>query len=101
MEKNSQDLEIIDEQGLAQRLKVELKVVKKAVKNGRLRPGRHYFFLDSGKPLFEWGPALIAKLHEDCLQAPPKAALSRLPAQNIPSPKEPGINRAYFAKNRC
>jgi len=35
---------------------------------GVLRPGRH--FIQHGRTIrFEWGPDLLKKLHEDCLQA--------------------------------
>jgi len=96
MEKHSQDLEIIDEQELALRLKLDLKVIRKAIKYGQLRPGRHYFIIGDGKPRFQWSPSLITKIHEDCFQSPAKEAVSRPLMKKGRPTKGSRINKDYF-----
>jgi len=61
MDKHSPESEIIGEQELALRLKLDLKVIKKAIKSGQLRQGQHYFTI-GGKPRFLWCPGLITNL---------------------------------------
>jgi len=60
MKKFIQDLEVVDEQELAQRLGLDPVAIKNAVEAGLLQSGRHYFTL-CGRPRFLW-PDIVENL---------------------------------------
>lgn len=59
--------EIIDLSTFAERMRVAETTVRKWIRNGRLKPGRHFIRIDR-VIRFAWGPELINRLHEDCLE---------------------------------
>ena len=59
----SPDLITLEE--FARRMQVGESSVWKWIRNGRLRPGRHFIRIDR-VIRFSWGEELIQKLHEDC-----------------------------------
>jgi hypothetical protein len=64
-----QAIEIIELATFAERMKVAETTVWKWIRNGRLRPGRHFIQIDR-VIRFAWGAELIYRLHEDCLSSP-------------------------------
>ena len=65
MSDHNTDIVIVDLKGLAERLKVPQKVVKKAVETGQLKAGVHYMLIGD-EPRFHWCKELISKIHQTC-----------------------------------
>lgn len=63
-----QPLEIIDLATFAERMQVAETTIHKWIRIGRLKPGRHFIQIDR-VIRFSWGPELINRLHEDCLES--------------------------------
>lgn len=66
---DQQAIEIIELATFAERMKIAETTVWKWIRNGRLRPGRHFIQVDR-VIRFSWGPELINRLLEDCLSSP-------------------------------
>jgi hypothetical protein len=94
-------IDVIDTEEFAKRMKIPVKDAKRAIRNGGLKPGRHFILI--GKSVrFVWGEELLSKLQEDSSVGPTmateKAPAPVLPAS--PSKKGMGANRDYFKSRR-
>jgi len=64
-----QGIDIIDLATFAERMGVAETTAWKWIRNGKLKPGRHFIQIDR-IIRFSWGQELINRLHEDCLEMP-------------------------------
>ena len=94
------DIEIIGLEEFAQRMDLPLKDVKRAIKTGQLRPGRHFFWVVKGEnPRFHWGPELITMLHEDSVQLSPAEMAIEVRRPSVNPVKPSRLNGDYFPRH--